>query len=120
MCPPCLQHGFFITAVIDNIDLNATSATARRHFHGTGISLFQHPDEAAQYKLSQYNLESRGRHSQNAELPEYYTDISPVAEVKQSCPVALINSTVGNVSHMPIKESNSWLQRVELLSKEER
>ena len=22
VCPPCLQHGFFITAVIDNIDLN--------------------------------------------------------------------------------------------------
>eukprot|EP00795_Rhopilema_esculentum_P009986 gene9986-18610_t len=57
--------------VIDNIDHIATSTTARRHLHSTGISLFQHPDKAAQYKLSQYDLESGGRHSQNAELPEY-------------------------------------------------
>ena len=33
----------FTTAAVDNIDHNPTSRTAQDSFHGTGISLFQHP-----------------------------------------------------------------------------
>ena len=116
VCPPCLQNGLFTTAAIDNIDHNATSTTAQQHFHGTGISLFQHPDEATQYKLTQYDLTSNDIGSHNAELPEYYTDISPVAKEKCDRPITLTNSTATNVTHFPIKESSEWLQRVELLA----
>ena len=34
----------FTTATVDNIDHNPSSMTATGSFHGTGISLFQHPD----------------------------------------------------------------------------
>ena len=41
VCPPQLKCGLFTT---DNTDHNPSSTSARDSFHGTGISLFQHPD----------------------------------------------------------------------------
>ena len=42
ICPPNLRQGLFTTAAMDNIDHNPSS-TATESYHGTGISLFQHP-----------------------------------------------------------------------------
>ena len=44
VCPPELHSGVFTTAAIDNIDHNPSSTTAVEAFHGTGISLIQHPN----------------------------------------------------------------------------
>jgi hypothetical protein len=33
----------FTTAAVDNIDHNPSSTTSKSSFHGTGISIFQHP-----------------------------------------------------------------------------
>ena len=38
----------FTTAAIDNIDHNPSSTTAKESFHGTGISLLQHPSFAGE------------------------------------------------------------------------
>ena len=43
VCPPNLRGGLFTTAAVDNIDHNPSSTSAHDSFHGTGISLFQHP-----------------------------------------------------------------------------
>ena len=43
VCPPKMRSGLFTTAAVDNIDYNPSSATAKDSFHGTGISLMQHP-----------------------------------------------------------------------------
>ena len=43
VCPSVLRKGLFTTAAIDNIDHNPSATTAKSSFHGTGISLFQHP-----------------------------------------------------------------------------
>ena len=43
VCPPKVRSGLFTTAAVDNIDYNPSSATAKDSFHGTGISLMQHP-----------------------------------------------------------------------------
>ncbi|KAI4830181.1 hypothetical protein KUCAC02_001831 [Chaenocephalus aceratus] len=43
VCPPKLRHGLFTTGAVDNIDHIPSSATAKDSFHGTGISLMQHP-----------------------------------------------------------------------------
>ena len=40
---PKLLKAVFTTAAVDNIDHNPSSVTAQGAFHGTGISLFQHP-----------------------------------------------------------------------------
>ena len=43
VCPPKLQHQFFTSAAVDNLDHNPTSTTSQDAFHGTAISLIQHP-----------------------------------------------------------------------------
>jgi len=43
VCPPTLKCGLFTTAAVDNLDHNPSSTTSTESFHGTGISLFQHP-----------------------------------------------------------------------------
>eukprot|EP00794_Sanderia_malayensis_P013411 gene13411-14786_t len=117
VCPPCLQEGLFTTAAVDNIDHNATSTTAQQHFHGTGISVFQHPEQAAQRNAAQYDFTTRDSGSACLELPEYYTDISPVAKRKCNRPVTVTSSaTPLTVSHTPIKESSNWLKQIELFS----
>lgn len=38
-----MRGSVFTTAAVDNIDHNPSSTTAKESFHGTAISLFQHP-----------------------------------------------------------------------------
>ena len=45
VCPPSMRKRLFTTAAVDNTDHNPTSTTASSSFHGTSISLFQHPSE---------------------------------------------------------------------------
>ncbi|KAL8624292.1 hypothetical protein ACOMHN_034015 [Nucella lapillus] len=45
VCPMKLRSGLFTTAAIDNLDHNPSSTTAKDAFHGTAISLFQHPTD---------------------------------------------------------------------------
>ena len=46
VCPPTLKGNVFTTAAVDNIDHNPSATTAKDSFHGTGISLLQHPTSA--------------------------------------------------------------------------
>ena len=45
VCPPRLKGSIFATAAVDNTDHNPSSTSSHDSFHGTGISLFQHPTE---------------------------------------------------------------------------
>ena len=45
VCPSELNGGLFTTAAVDNIDHNPSSTNSHDSFDGTGISLFQHPDQ---------------------------------------------------------------------------
>ena len=40
------KGGLFTTAAVDIIDHNPSSTSAHDSFHGTVISLFQHPDDS--------------------------------------------------------------------------
>ena len=44
VCHPNLKLGVFTTSAVDNIDHNPSATSSKGSFHGTGISLFQHPD----------------------------------------------------------------------------
>ena len=44
VCPTNLRKGLFTTFAYDNIDHNPSSFTAQDSFHGTEVSIFQHPD----------------------------------------------------------------------------
>ena len=48
VCPPNLKLGVFTTSAVDNIDHNPSATSSKGSFHGTGISLFQHPDSEDQ------------------------------------------------------------------------
>ena len=43
VCPPVLRKKLFTTSAVDNNDHNPTATTAKTSFHGTSISIFQHP-----------------------------------------------------------------------------
>jgi len=81
VCPPSLKHGLFTTSAVDNIDHDPTSTTAQTSFHGTGISIFQHPDrEHSGTKQVYVQLEQSTR--KIAKLPEEYTSIPAVVAIK--------------------------------------
>ena len=43
VCPSKLRGELFTTAAVDNIDHNPSSTSSQSSFHGTAISLVQHP-----------------------------------------------------------------------------
>ena len=57
VCPPELRNGLFTTGCVNNIDHNPSnsSRTARDSFHGTAITLTQHPEEKQVRRKSCYN-----------------------------------------------------------------
>ena len=90
VCPPKLRANVFTTAAVDNIDHNPSSATAKESFHGTAISLFQHPSFAGE-GLSQGTAIVGGSGDTNSRtlnhLPHYYTEVPPVASSMMKPPV---------------------------------
>ena len=80
--PPALKSGLFTTAAVDNIDNNPISTTANDSFHGTGISLFQHPvsDFSGTFRaVAHYHRDKVCAKKILSSLPESYTNVPPVA-----------------------------------------
>jgi hypothetical protein len=78
VCPLKLRHRLFTTSAVDNIDHNPSSTTAQGSFHGTGISLFQHPSVENKGEdradVDQVVSDRKGI----APLPEAYSIVPPV------------------------------------------
>lgn len=97
VCPPNLRCGLFTTAAADNIDHNPSSTSAHDSFHGTGISLFQHPcseSRGVQRGLLTANqdvpsTESRGTLSK---LPDSYTSVPPLTFGKRDVTVPKLDA----------------------------
>jgi len=72
----------FTTGAVDNIDHNPSSRTAKDSFHGTAITLTQHPDlNSAGVKRSQACLDPNAPKTKTvSKLPDSYTNIVPVLE----------------------------------------
>lgn len=80
VCPPNLAINVFTTAAVDNIDHNPTSNGATYSFHGTGISLMQHPT-ALPLNKTQLRLTKSDFHSEKAIcLPQNYYNIESLPE----------------------------------------
>ena len=101
VCPFNLRSQLFTTAAVDNIDHNPSSTTARDSFHGTGISLFQHPSAespgAARDNIDISNLPSAVSKSVN-QLPATYTDVPPVLELPKDIKVPVSTTVTPNES----------------------
>lgn len=81
VCPPTLSSGVFTTAVVDNIDHNPSSTTSTDSFHGTGISLMQHPgnlNSGISRNITAINENVQHR-AYIMPLPEHYTLVPPAS-----------------------------------------
>lgn len=83
VCPSALRKGLFTTSAMDNIDHNPTATTATTSFHGTSISVFQHPtkenkgEERGQLKYREQTIKKV------PELPEHFTNVRPAFFTKK-------------------------------------
>ena len=86
VCRPKLRGKIFTTAEVDNIDHNPSSTTAHDSFHGTAISLVQHPttsNKGNDRGISVLNETSESQRKME-QLPEMYTNVQPaVSQVKE-------------------------------------
>ena len=115
VCPPKLRGDVFTSAAIDNIDHRPSSTTAHDSFHGTGISLLQHPDCDSQgtYRgvviiRSPSNVKAVGH------LPSYYTDVQPVTSPNKKPPVpsGTQNLLQRTIAEAEMDQEKMWLQVV--------
>ena len=115
MCPPKLRGDVFTSAAIDNVDHRPSSTTAHDSFHGTGISLLQHPDCDSQGTdrgvviiRSPSNVKAVGH------LPSYYTDVQPVTSPNKKPPVpsGTQNLLQRTLAEAEMDQEKMWLQVV--------
>lgn len=80
VCPPVLRNGLFTTAGYDNIDHNPSSTTSRDSFHGTAISLIQHPTNDNLGTIREINVidGSRRQDRKITSLPLQFTEVQPL------------------------------------------
>ena len=123
VCPPSLVMNIFTTASVDNIDHNPSSTTAKDSFHGTGISIMQHPTEeyrGTPRQLPVFNEQTKSTKS-NPSLPTSYTEVLP-AVLKTNDPIVPHIKTVklDKVVSDPLANEYKWLQHfMELFEKPE-
>ena len=127
VCPSKLREGLFTTAAVDNIDHNPSSISAHDSFHGTAISLVQHPttEERGNDRATDVFDPTKSSTSKKiAQLPSSYSEVPPVALPSGQLRVP---ETTGQLISQHQASSNSesdreidWLDNAkELLSREE-
>ena len=84
VCPPAMKKGTFTTAAIDNIDHNPTSTSASTSFHGTSISLFQHPSADNMGEVTEKLNVQPTNTKKISELPESFTNVKPAHFVNRN------------------------------------
>ncbi|KAE8740339.1 hypothetical protein FOCC_FOCC014156 [Frankliniella occidentalis] len=76
VCPPAMKKGLFTTGNADNLDHNTSSTFAKDAFHGTAITLTQHPDSAEASDWNPMPDNSTGK-SRLLQLPNDYSVVYP-------------------------------------------
>ena len=94
VCPSSLRKNVFTTVAVDNIDHNPSSATAAGSFHGTAISVVQHPSaEGEGTELEKPAFISTASKSIKP-LPTFYTNVSPVAKSCVKSPTEMLQGSM--------------------------
>ena len=81
VCPSKLRTELFKTAAVDNIDHNTSTTSSQSAFHGTVISLVQHPSDTENGTMRVVDTFDPKKCSSQTitELPACYRDIAPMA-----------------------------------------
>jgi len=77
VCPPVLKKGLFTITAMDNIDHNPTATTATTSFHGTSISVFQHPTSDNKGEKRQPLQPGQSKIKTVPELLSSFTNVRP-------------------------------------------
>ena len=94
VCPPKLRSKVFTSAAVDNIDHNPTSTTSKETFHGTGISLIQHPTFNGEGIDRSTSTEGRSVGFKSVDnLPHFYTEVPPVTNCIKKCSIPATDLT---------------------------
>ena len=113
VCPASLQKGLFTTSAVDNIDHNPSATTATTSFHGTGISVFQHPVSPTFSDSRTFEFKGQKPKSKAIScLPETYTNVKPAfLKSKPNPPMSMsdLDYLVRN-----LRLEYEWLQFVSL------
>ena len=88
--PPPNLRKTFTTSAYDNIDHNPNSTTAKESFHGTGISIFQHPNNNNSGHNRVQTPFSNSLPKQKVHLQTEYTTLLPVSFLKKDALVPKI------------------------------
>ena len=119
VCPPELRRGLFTTSAMDNIDHNPSSTTSTTSFHGTSISLFQHPTQENEGEMRE-ELQVRGTKVKRVpELPDSYTNIKPTHFTNKSPPPPQVTVAGLSLPDMEMMKPQlalefEWLQKVSI------
>ena len=112
----------FTTSAVDNIDHDPTATSAQGSFHGTGISLFQHPDtENRDTKQRSFNFTFRSG-KKVTKLPESYTLVSAVTVTKSELPVPEVcglQNPVWGLMSKAVAQENDWCDHLSKIISEE-
>jgi len=114
-----MRSGLFTVAAVDNLDYNPSATTTKDSFHGTGISLMQHPSHIFEghdrgVLIIDQTIASHGKRI--TPLPEKYTNVVPAAFKTKEFTIPPINNSVKptnfNVMDEETKEELKWLEVV--------
>ena len=117
VCRPKLRNGLFTTGYVYKIDHNPSSRTAKDFFHGTAITLTQHPEEnrsgenRAITKIDPNIIKQK----KLLELSKSYTKIRPVALKVNHFHGPKINGTLKPDDHLlpdAMATEYGWLGKV--------
>ena len=118
VCPPKMRSGLFTVAAVDNLDYNPSATTAKDSFHGTGISLMQHPS----YTFGGHDrgvliIDQTVSHGKIiTPLPQKYTSVLPAAFKTKEFNVPPVNGSVQptnfNATDEGTKAEWKWLEVV--------
>jgi len=113
VCPTTMRGNIFTTAAVDNIDHNPSATTAKDSFHGTGISLLQHPTCAdAGVDRGIVIIGGNVGSKTVGDLPHFYADVPPVTfSIKEyTVPATHVTSLRRRNFKTHTKQQYRWLE----------
>ena len=128
VCPSKLRKGLFTTGAVDNIDHNPSSTTCKDSFHGTAISLVQHPTTVSpgnDRAIDTFDPTVKSSASKKiAQLPLNYSEVPPLTlatgELYAPKNKGQLISYSQQFPNDETNEEKDWLENAKkLLSKEE-
>lgn len=126
VCPSQLRRGLFTTSAVDNIDHNTSATTSQTSFHGTAISLVQHPstiNKGIPRATDTFDPTTSSTTKTISHLPSSYSEVPPMTKLNSDLHAPLVSeqSLACPALHEAslIDEEKEWLTSTQkLISKD--